>query len=125
MVYAGAIPSGWSAPLPLLSVGRPSMRHSTGDRFGPYETLASIDASNRQQSELEANEASARVVPSWLQPVPVRQCRAALFVHQDAHFSADKKSIEVAIRPRQGLDRSVLTLPFPGAPFRSTRRTAY
>ena len=62
------------------------MPHSTGDRFGPYETLASIDASHRQQSEQEANKASARVVPSWLQPVPVRQCRAALSEHIQVSF---------------------------------------
>ena len=37
------------------------------------------------------------------------------FVYQFAHFSADQKSIEVAVRPRQGLGRSLLALPFAGA----------
>jgi len=46
------------------------------------------------------------------------------FVHQHAHFSADKKSIEVAVRPRKGFDRSLLALPFAGARLRPTRRTA-
>jgi hypothetical protein len=42
------------------------------------------------------------------------------FVYQHAHFSADKKSIEVAVRPRS----SLLALSFAGARLRPTRRTA-
>jgi hypothetical protein len=34
------------------------------------------------------------------------------FVYQHAHFGADKKSIEVVVRPR---DRSLLALPSAGA----------
>jgi hypothetical protein len=45
------------------------------------------------------------------------------FVYQHAHFSADKKSIEVAVRPRKG-GRSLLALPFAGARLRPARRTA-
>ncbi len=46
------------------------------------------------------------------------------FVYQHAHFGADKKSIEVAVRPRKGSARSLLALPFAGARLRPTRRTA-
>jgi hypothetical protein len=46
------------------------------------------------------------------------------FVYQHARFSADKKSIEVAVRPRKGFGRS-LALPFAGARLRPTRRTAF
>ena len=46
------------------------------------------------------------------------------FVYQQAHFSADKKSIEVAVRPRKGFRRNLLALPFAGARLRSARRTA-
>ena len=45
------------------------------------------------------------------------------FVYQHAHFSADKKSIEVAVRPRR-LGRSLLALPFAGTGLRPARRTA-
>ena len=45
------------------------------------------------------------------------------FVYQHAYFSADKKSIEVAVRPR-GFGRSLLALPFAGARLRPPRRTA-
>jgi hypothetical protein len=34
------------------------------------------------------------------------------FVYQTAHFSADRKSVEVAVRPRKGSGRSLLALPF-------------
>jgi hypothetical protein len=37
------------------------------------------------------------------------------FVYQCAHFSADKKSIEVAVRPRKGSAAVLLALPFAGA----------
>ena len=45
------------------------------------------------------------------------------FVYQHAHFSADKKSIEVAVRP-QGFVRNLLALPFAGGRLRPVRRTA-
>jgi len=37
------------------------------------------------------------------------------FVYQHAHFSADKKSIEVAVAAPQGFGRDLLTLPSAGA----------
>ena len=37
------------------------------------------------------------------------------FVYQHAHFSADKKSIEVAVRPRKGSAAVRSRLPSPGA----------
>jgi hypothetical protein len=37
------------------------------------------------------------------------------FVYQHAYFSADKKSIEVAVRTAQGFGRSLLALPFAGS----------
>ena len=46
------------------------------------------------------------------------------FVYQHAHFSADKKSIEVAVRIAQGFGRSLLALPFTGAGLRPALRTA-
>jgi hypothetical protein len=45
-------------------------------------------------------------------------------VYQHAHFSADKKSIEVAVRPRKGSAAVCSALPFGGAWLRPTRRTA-
>src|SRR5215216_6203250 len=47
------------------------------------------------------------------------------FVYQHAHFGADKKSIEVAVRPRKGFDRSLLTLPSAGARLRSALRAPF
>jgi len=46
------------------------------------------------------------------------------FVYRQAHFSADKKSIEVGRTTAQGFRRNLLALPFAGARLRSTRRTA-
>jgi len=46
------------------------------------------------------------------------------FFYQHAHFSADKKSIEVAVRPRKGSAASLLALPFASARLRPARRTA-
>jgi hypothetical protein len=37
------------------------------------------------------------------------------FVYQHAHFGADKKSIEVAVRPREGFAGGLLALPSTGA----------
>jgi hypothetical protein len=46
------------------------------------------------------------------------------FVYQQAHFSADKKSIEAGRPLAKGFGRSPLTLPLAGARLRPTRRTA-
>ena len=46
------------------------------------------------------------------------------FVYRHAHFSADKKSIEVGGTTAQRLGRRLLALPFAGARLRPTRRTA-
>jgi hypothetical protein len=46
------------------------------------------------------------------------------FVNQHAHFSADKKSIEVAERPRKGSAEGLLALPFAGARLRPARGAA-
>jgi hypothetical protein len=40
------------------------------------------------------------------------------FVYERAHFSADKKNIEVAVRPRKGSTAGLLALPFAGARLR-------
>jgi hypothetical protein len=46
-------------------------------------------------------------------------------IYQQAHFGADKKSIEVALpTTAQGFGRCPLALPFAGAQLRSTFRTA-
>jgi transposase len=46
------------------------------------------------------------------------------FVYQHARFGTDKKSIEVAVRPRKGSAAVCSALPFAGARLRPTRRTA-
>jgi transposase len=52
----------------------------------------------------------------------LNQChRFRRFVYQYAYFSADKKSIEVAVRPRKGSVRSLLALPSAGARLRPAR----
>jgi hypothetical protein len=48
-----------------------------------------------------------------------RRDRFRGFVYQQAHFSADKKSIE-GRTTAQGLGRSLLALPFAGARLRPT-----
>jgi hypothetical protein len=45
------------------------------------------------------------------------------FVYQHAHFSADKKSIEVAVRPRKGSAAVCSRCHLPGARLRPARRT--
>jgi hypothetical protein len=45
--------------------------------------------------------------------IPNRCHRFRGFVYQRAHFSADRKSIEVGVRPRKGSGRSLLSLPLP------------
>jgi hypothetical protein len=47
------------------------------------------------------------------------------FVYQQAHFSADKKSIEVSVRPRKGSAAVLLALPFAGTRLRPTRGTTF
>jgi hypothetical protein len=46
------------------------------------------------------------------------------FVYGHAVFSADKKSIEVVVRPRKRFGRSLLALPPASYWLRSTGRTA-
>ncbi len=45
------------------------------------------------------------------------------FVYQHAHFSANKKGIEVAVRPRKGSAAFCSQCHLPGARLRPTRRT--
>jgi hypothetical protein len=54
-----------------------------------------------------------------------RRHRFPGFVYQHASFSADKKSIEVAVRPRKGSAASLLALPFAGSRLRPTRRVTF
>jgi len=58
-------------------------------------------------------------------PILNRCHRFPGFVYQHASFGADKKSIEVAVRPRKGSAAVLLALPFAGARVPPTRRTPF
>ena len=87
------------------------------------QLIAAENATWAPEASYGGGFAAARLRALELITILNRCDRCPGFVYQHAHFSADKKSIELAVRPRKGSTIVCSRCHLPGVRLRPTRRT--